>query len=677
MALGRKVNKNRTQIRWKVLGIFVLFIFSLIVVFPSYANKGVDWVNSSANLGLPRLPESGFNLGLDLQGGAHLVYQADVSQVKDSERGESVEGVRDVIERRVRGGLGVAEPLVQTTKVGNDYRIIIELPGIEDISQAIGMIGETPVLEFKTENNVPPRDLTVEEQKELDDFNSVAQTKIDSALKDLKNGKAFEEVVAEYSEDEHSKVNGGNLGFITEALYPEIYNWSVSHQDGETSDAIKSFRGLNIIKRISERDGTKQVSSAHLLLCYRGATGCDEPLYSKKEAKERLEQIKTEITPENFTDWVKEYSTEPGAADRGGDLGWFGEGDMVPEFEEAVWVMANGTISDIVETDFGYHLIYKKDERVNKEYEVARVYLETKEATDILPPTEEWKRTELSGKQLERAEVTEDMQTGQIQVNLNFDKEGSDLFAQMTENNVGRPIAIFLDGTPISIPVVNEPILSGSAVISGGFNIEEARLLSQRLNSGALPVPVELISQQKVDATLGLDSLKKSFYAGIVGLMLVIGFMILYYRLPGLISVVALAVYVMLNLALYKLLGVTLTLSGMAGFILSVGMAVDANVLVFERLKEELKSGKSLKTAVEEAFVRAWTSIRDGNITTLISCVLLVWFGSGFVQGFAVTLAIGVLLSMFTAVIITRTFMRFVFAWFKDEGNFLFLGHKK
>jgi len=174
-----------------------------------------------------------------------------------------------------------------------------------------------------------------------------------------------------------------------------------------------------------------------------------------------------------------------------------------------------------------------------------------------------------------------------------------------------------------------------------------------------------------------LDSLKKSFYAGIVGLMLVIGFMILYYRLPGLISVVALAVYVMLNLALYKLLGVTLTLSGMAGFILSVGMAVDANVLVFERLKEELKSGKSLKTAVEEAFVRAWTSIRDGNITTLISCVLLVWFGSGFVQGFAVTLAIGVLLSMFTAVIITRTFMRFVFAWFKDEGNFLFLGHKK
>jgi len=238
-------------------------------------------------------------------------------------------------------------------------------------------------------------------------------------------------------------------------------------------------------------------------------------------------------------------------------------------------------------------------------------------------------------------------------------------------------VAIFLDGTPISIPVVNEAILSGSAVISGNFDLTEAKLLSRRLNSGALPVPIELISQQKVDATLGAESLVKSFKAGIVGLILVALYMISFYRLPGLLSVISLIIYSALVLAIFKLTGATLTLSGIAGFILSIGMAVDANVLVFERLKEELQEGKSLKTGMEEAFIRAWSSIRDGNVTTLISCAILVWFGTGFIQGFAITLAIGVLVSMFTAVVITRAIMRLVLGWFKEDGNILFLGSKK
>ena len=673
-----RITSTRSQLRSKIVGIFALFLFCLIVTFPGKTNQGIDWVNNSVNLGIPRLPEAGFNLGLDLQGGAHLVYQADVAGLKDSERADSVEGVRDVIERRVRGGLGVSEPLVQTTKVGEDYRIIVELPGVADVNQAISMIGETPVLEFKEANNTPARDLTVEEQKELDNFNNTATKKINEALTKLKNGADFGALATEYSEDERSKVNEGNLGFINETLYPEIYEWAQNHQNGEyTAEPLESFTGLNLVKKISERDGAKQVQASHLLICYRGSTGCDEPLYSKKEAKERIEKIKAEATPENFADFVKQYTTEPGGADREGDLGWFGEGQMVKEFESAVFAMATGTISEVVETEFGYHLIYKTDERITKEYEVARIFVNTKKATDILPPAEEWKSTDLSGKQLERAEVTENMQTGEIQVSLKFDSEGAGLFADITGRNVGKPVAIFLDGTPISIPVVNEAILSGSAVISGNFDLTEAKLLSRRLNSGALPVPIELISQQKVDATLGAESLVKSFKAGIVGLILVALYMISFYRLPGLLSVISLIIYSALVLAIFKLTGATLTLSGIAGFILSIGMAVDANVLVFERLKEELQEGKSLKTGMEEAFIRAWSSIRDGNVTTLISCAILVWFGTGFIQGFAITLAIGVLVSMFTAVVITRAIMRLVLGWFKEDGNILFLGSKK
>ena len=219
--------------------------------------------------------------------------------------------------------------------------------------------------------------------------------------------------------------------------------------------------------------------------------------------------------------------------------------------------------------------------------------------------------------------------------------------------------------------------MSGSAVLSGGFTLSEAKTLAQRLHSGALPVSVQIISQQTVGASLGADSLDKSFVAGLWGLLAVIIFMIAYYRFPGVLASVALLIYASLSLAIFKLLGVTLTLSGIAGFILSVGMAVDANVLIFERLKEELSEGRSLGNAMEEAFVRAWSSIRDSNITTLISCVFLLWIGTGFVQGFAITLAVGVLVSMFSATVITRNLLRWMLVWFKNGANFLFLGYKK
>ncbi|MBI5221227.1 MAG: protein translocase subunit SecD [Candidatus Magasanikbacteria bacterium] len=568
---------TRSQVKWRVGWIAILLVVCALVVAPTYANRGIDWVNNKTNFGVPRLPENGFNLGLDLQGGAHLVYQTDTRQVPDADKADSVEGVRDVIERRVRGGLGVAEPLVQTTKVGNDYRIIVELPGVTDVNTAIKMIGETPVLEFKEQNDQPPRDLTKDEQKQLDDYNAKATVKANDALKEVKKGTSFATVVGSYTEDTAGKNNGGDLGFINSKIYPEIYTWAKAHKDGEFSTTlVKSFDGLNIVKRIAER--------------------------------------------------------------------------LVP-----ATVDASSTI----------------------EYQVARVFVKTKQKIDIVPPTDQWKTTGLSGKQLKRAEVTQDSRTGQTQVNLNFDDAGTKLFADITGRNVGKPVAIFLDGQPISVPKVNEPILSGSAVISGGFTLVQAKQLSQRLNSGALPVPVELISQQKVDATLGSDSLTKSFHAGLVGLLGVMIFMIVYYRFPGLLSVFSLVVYALLSLATFKLVGVTLTLSGIAGFILSIGMAVDTNVLVFERLKEELRSGKNLHSASEESFRRSWPSIRDGHIATLVSCVFLVWFGTGFVQGFAVTLAIGVLFSLFTAIVATRAMSRLVFKWFNEEGNMLFLGHTK
>ena len=678
MEKNKKTTSGKTNLRYKLAGIFALFLVCLIVVFPSQTNRGVDLINSKINLGLPRLPEKGFNLGLDLQGGAHLTYKADLGGVKDSERSNAVEGVRDVIERRVRGGLGVSEPLVQTTRVGEEYRIIVELPGISDVKQAIAMIGETPVLDFKEQNSEVARTLTDKERKEMNDFNALANKKANEALIKAKNGVKFEDIVASYSEDDKSKNNGGNLGFVTETSYPEIYKWASAEKTGVISaKVVSTTEGLNILKKIGEKDGEQQIKVSHLLLCYRGATSCDNPVYSKKEAKDRIEKIKSEINASNFSDYVKQYTTEPGGKDNAGELGWIKKGQTVATFENAAFSLSKGSISDVVETDFGYHLIYKQDERTPKEFEVARILLKTKKESDILPPQEDWKKTGLSGKQLTRAEVVQNSQTGEVQVSLKFNKEGGDLFAEITKRNVGKPIAIFLDGTPITVPTVNVPILDGSAVIEGNFTFEEAQQLARRLNSGALPVPVELISQQTVDASLGSDSLAKSIKAGIIGFLAVIIFMICYYRLPGVLAVLALGIYTLLSLAIFKLIGVTLTLSGIAGFILSVGMAVDANVLIFERLKEELRWGKNLSSAMEESFIRSWTSIRDSNVTTLLSCVFLIWMGGGFVQGFAVTLAIGVLVSMFTAITITRNFMRLIAPWFPEFGNKLFLGHKK
>jgi protein-export membrane protein SecD len=240
------------------------------------------------------------------------------------------------------------------------------------------------------------------------------------------------------------------------------------------------------------------------------------------------------------------------------------------------------------------------------------------------------------------------------QVGIEFNEEGGEIFAKITEENVGKKLAIFLDGAPISTPVIRSAIENGKAQISGQFSPDEARTLVQRLNSGALPVPISLISQQQVGPSLGEKVINNGLWAGIYGIIAVMIFLILWYRLPGFVAVVALAIYVSLMLAIFKTIPVTITAAGIVGFILSIGMAVDANVLIFERMKEEMADGKSLSASISDGFDRAWPSVRDSNVSSLITAVILYWMGTSMVQGFALTYGIGILMSMFSAIVISR-----------------------
>ena len=263
----------------------------------------------------------------------------------------------------------------------------------------------------------------------------------------------------------------------------------------------------------------------------------------------------------------------------------------------------------------------------------------------------------LSGAQLQFTNTGSGQIAGQPIVAITFNPEGRELFAKITSDNKGEILAIFLDGQVISSPVINDVITDGKAVISGNFTGEEAKSLVRDLNYGALPVPVELISTQTIGASLGEDAKTSGVKAGIVGFILIVTFLVLWYRLPGIIASLSLVIYIVLSLAVFKLIPVTFTAAGIAGFILSIGMAVDANILIFERMKEELKKGKSVSDSLHEGFSRAWLSIRDSNVSSIITAVILFWLGTSAIKGFALTLGLGVLISMFTAITVSRTFL--------------------
>ena len=544
------------KIRFRSFMALIVAILLAIYVFPVAWNKGADFANSKTSLKLGKLRETSFSFGLDLLGGTHLVYEADTKKIPFKDQASAVDGVRDVIERRVNS-LGVSEPLVQTNYSSGRWRVIVELAGVKDVGEAIKQIGETPTLQFKTQNVTPNRSLTETEKKDMNEFNKKAKKNADDILSKALKGEDFGQLAFKYSEDK-------------------------------------------------------------------------------------------------------------GSQEKKGDLDWFREKVMVKEFEDAVKLLKNNQIrKSLLKTQFGYHIIkrtgertIKEEEKNIKEYRVSHILIAIKSEASYMTADDYWVDAKLSGKHLERSSVQFDPNTNMPEVGLQFNVEGKKLFKEITEKNVGKVVGIFLDGKAITTPRVNGVIYDGNARITGDFDLKEARTLAQRLNAGALPVPIKLVSQQTVGATLGKISVNKSLWAGLIGFALVCLFMILYYRFAGLMSVIALLIYGVMILAIFKFVPVTLTLAGIAGFILSVGMAVDANVLIFERLKEELEEGKDLEFSINEAFRRAWPSIRDGNISTLITAGILFWFSTSLIRGFALTLSLGIVASMFTAMVISKIFMR-------------------
>lgn len=614
------------------------------IAYPAATNQVIDIVNQSFGSRFSHVSKN-FVLGLDLQGGTRLEYEADVARIAENERRGALDGVRDVIERRVNS-IGLSEPLIQTARVADAWRVSVELAGIRDVNQAITLIGETPILEFKEQDTSPPRGLTPEETKQMNEKNVAAAQAAEADLTKMWNDPTF----------------GQDRGFLKDKLeYADLFRLLAQEKVGALPRVIETDRAFFAARIQEEKAAGTEVNAAHILIQYAGAEQAPSgTIRTKAEARAIIERIAEQATSKNFVNLAKKYSEEPGAKASGGDIGWFSKGMMVSEFEAPAFEMKIGTVSRIVETPFGFHLISKYNERPLRDVHVRLIAHAKTQPSDILPASNGWKNTSLTGKQLKRSQIDFDSRSGAVQVSLIFDDEGTKLFADITKRSIGKPVAIFLDGQILSQPTVQSMIPDGQAVITGSFSIPEAKLLAQRLQAGALPVPIKLIAQQSVGPTLGQDSVHASLIAGIWGFAFVALFMLAWYRLPGLLAIVSLVLYVAISFAIFKTLPVTLTLSGIAGFILSLGIALDANVLIFERLKEELRAGKAYGFALEEAFRRAWPSIRDGNTTTLISCAVLYWFSSSVIKGFALTLAIGVLMSLFTAIVVTRTTLRLV-----------------
>ena len=382
---------NKKRVYLILFFIVVLAILAGNLSYPKYFNQGTDFVNGKFNLKIPHFWEIPFKLGLDLQGGTHLIYEADLSDIGKEDYSSAMQGLRDIIERRVNF-FGIGEPIIQTQEAAGHYRLVIELAGIKDPAEAIRMIGQTPFLEFKEQRLEEETQKILDKQKELE-------------------GKSFEEI-------------------------QQIQNWQLAFED--------------------------------------------------------------------------------------------------PYFKSTI----------------------------------------------------------LTGKYLEKTVLNFDQTTQRPLISLQFDKEGSEVFEELTSKNVGKILAIYVDNVSLSTPVVQEAISGGRAQITGDFTITEAKELVRNLNAGALPVPIELISQQSVGATLGAVSLEKSLKAAIFGFFIIILFLIIFYRFLGVLASLALGIYIVLILSLVKLIPVTLTLAGIGGLILSIGMAVDANILIFSRIREELKDGK-------------------------------------------------------------------------------------
>lgn len=580
---------------WIFVVIMVIALIAGLITCGNYYNRFSSFVAGKTNslVILPKVKDVPFRLGLDLQGGSQLTYEANVKDVAAADRDSAVEGVRDVIERRVNA-FGVSEPVISVNKTAEgNYRIIAELAGVKNVADAIKMIGETPLLEFKEQVAKTPvvASTTPDQIKQVNTFNSASKDKASKVLATALKGGDF----VALAKANNQSSNGGA---------------GVQNVDVQTASGTPVTASL---VATTQNDGS---------------------------------------------------------------LGFVTDKTQ-PEIVAAVKGIAkNQVFWNLVETKNDYKIVKLNDKRLGAdkktwEYNVNQISFPKMSAADLASASSdanavagdsnvEWKNTTLTGKNLKRTTVEFNQNDGTPEVSLEFDDAGAKLFGEITARNIGKQVAIFLDGYPISVPTVNEEIDGGKAVISGKFTADEAKLLAQRLNTGALPVPITLVSQETVGATLGQQSINNSIMAGLIGLIIVALFMILFYRFPGLLAVFALIIYGLVSLAIFKLWPVTLSLSGIAGFILSIGMAVDANILIFERMKEELRAGKILSLAISDGFNRAWPSIRDSNFTSIIVCLVLVSFSTSIIKGFAITLLLGVLISMFTAIFVTRNFLKLI-----------------
>ncbi len=487
-----------------------------------------------------------------------------------------------------------------------------------------------------------------------------------------------------------------------------------SMKAGELKVASMDDGSAQLIFLRSYVPGSQQVDVSHILVAYKGANSAAATVTrTKEQALARAQDLKKQLTAgANFADLARAQSDGP-SAQNAGNLGPITHGSLVPTFENVAFSQAVGIVSDPVETPFGYHLIRVDkapympadkasfdaltitgaDAQTRANAMLARLQSgdvrSTEEAIQLrtlffsLRPTG-WKDTALDGKHFRSATVTLEPNTSLPVVQIVFDTEGAKLFQELTKANIGKRIAIFVGGELVSAPTVQTEITGGSAVITGSQNYDEAKKLAQDLNTGAIPAPIHLSGQQTVEATLGAQALNMSVFAGFIGMIVVMLYMLFMYRFLGVLANLALIIYAVIFIAILKLplflfsdSYIVLTLAGAAGMILSIGMAVDCNVLVFERVKEELRRGKMLKTAVEVGFERAWPSIRDSNITTIITCALLFLVGTSLVRGFAITLGLGVVISMFTGMIITRWMARKVAMMPIAEKRHLFPGSKE
>lgn len=726
----------KKYLTWKILAILIVTLGLAFFDLPQETQVKI----------LPFTPESilktKIQLGLDLQGGSQLDYKIDLRKVGEADKEGIVDGVQEVIERRVNR-LGVAEPNIYRSEIGEETHIIVELAESATLEQADvdqylseqknladltddekklvslekakASVGKTIQLEFKEEKGEldPQEEDKIRERAQNalkrieagEDYGVVGQEEMQAYPEKVKFEKSDYIFVSDLTDDIKRILANLQPGGFTHNLTEIGGNFIID----ESGQAIQE-KGVSIIRLLDVKEeikNEKEVDVSHILIAWTGLETADATVTrNEDEAYELAKEIKQKLNDgADFAALAKEYSNDPSNKDLGGTLSKpvTGDGTYVYDFEQTSLAFKEaGEISDILKTQFGYHII--KANGVYKDLTEKKYQYE--EITYSLVP-DPWKETGLTGEHFVHADVQLD-NLFQPYVSITFNDEGGKLFEEITGRNVSKKLAIFVGGDLISAPTVQEKIAGGVAQITGQFTNEEAQVLARDLNTGAIPAPIVLTGEYTIGASLGQEALNKSLWAGLIGLILVMVFMVAYYRLPGLVASGALITYgsillflikahlslglaLLISLIIFGYLitkivnnkdsgwekflsfilacigfffvtfliktGVVLTLAGISGIIFSIGMAVDANVLIFERIKEELKEGKSLSAAIEMGFHRAWSAIRDSNFSTLLTCAILFYFGSSIIRGFAFNLAAGILVSMFTAITITRTLL--------------------